>query len=147
MGNYIGKGTNNMSNVNDEKILELKAQIKEKKEKLKKAKKFVPITNCSIELDGQRHNLQVLNKEQLMMLAVKLNFYKLSADDLGLLNDFTMSGYNLEDWLTDINLKLAVVVQREEENKLQALENKLQTLLSNEKQVELEIGNIEAMLK
>jgi len=136
-----------MKNVNDEKIMELKAQIKEKKEKLKKAKKFSPITNCSIEVDGVRKNLQVLSKDELISILIKLNAYRLSAIDLGLLDEYILSGYKLEEWVTDINNKLAMVIQREEENKLQALEIKLQNLLSNEKQVELEIGSIEEMLK
>lgn len=135
-----------MSNVNDQKILELKNQIKEKKDNLKKAKKFVPITNCSIEVDGQRYNIQALPKDQLMILAVKVNVYRLSVDDLGY-SDFTISGFKLDEWITDINNKLAVIVQREEESKLQALENKLSTLLSSDKQIELEIESIASLLK
>jgi hypothetical protein len=136
-----------MSNVNDEKILELKAQIKEKKEKLKNKKKFVSVTNCSLEVDGVRYNLNVLSKEQLISLLVKLNSYKISAVDLGLLDTYMISGYKVEDWITDIRLKLEVVAHREEENKLQELESKLHVLLSNDKKVELELKDIEFMLK
>jgi hypothetical protein len=136
-----------MNNPNDEKILQLRDQIKVKKEKLKNKKKFIPVTNCSIEVDGVRNNLQVLTKELLISLAVKLNAYKMSAEDLGLADEYTISGYKLEDWITDIKLKLEVIAQREEESKLQALETKLHVLLSNDKKVELEISEIESMLK
>lgn len=105
------------------------------------------MTNCSIEVDGVRQNLQVLSKEQLISLMVKLNAYKLSAEDLGLEDNYTMSGYKLEDWITDMKLKLEVIAQREEESKLQAMETKLHVLLSNDKKVELEISEIENMLK
>jgi hypothetical protein len=136
-----------MSNVNDVKIMELRTQIEEKKSKLKKAKKFNPATNCSIELDGVRSNLQVLTKEQLISLMVKLNTYRLSAVDLNLLSEYTISGFKVDEWIADIKSKLEIVALREEENKLQELESKLYILLSTDKKVELEIGAIESMIK
>lgn len=135
-----------MGNANDTKILELKAQIKEKKNKLKKLKKFVPITNCSIEVDTVRYNLQVLNKEQLITLLVKLNSIRLSVVDLEL-EEYFISGYKIEDWISDIKSRLEILSLKEEENKLLVLENKLHTLLSTDKKVELEIDSIESMLK
>jgi len=132
---------------NDDKIMELKSQIKEKKEKLKGKKRFTPITNCSIEIDGVRCNLQVLGKEQLITLLIKLNTYRLSVIDLGLQDEYIISGYKLEEWINDIKSKLDVVSHREEENKLQLLESKLEYMLSNEKKIELEIGSIEELLK
>lgn len=125
---------------NDQKIMELKKQIEEKKIKLGKSQKFTPITNCSIELDGVRTNIQVLNKEQLTYLLVKLNSYALSAKSLEI--DFVISGYHVADWITDIKSKLDFMSRKEEENKLKMMESKLHQLLSNEKKVELEIDEI-----
>jgi len=136
-----------MANVNDEKIMELKAQIKEKKAKLKGKKKFIPVTNCSLELDGIRYNLNVLGKEQLISLLVKLNGYRLSAVDLGLLEEYIVSGFRVDEWITDIKAKLEIVVLRDEENKLQEMESKLHFLLSTDKKVELEIDAIKSMLE
>jgi len=130
-----------MANVtNDSKIMELKKQIEDKKAKLIKSQKFSPITNSSIELDGVRTNIQVLNKEQLTYLLVKLNSYALSAKSLEI--DFIISGYHVADWITDIKSKLDFVSRKEEENKLKVMESKLHELLSNEKKVELEIDEI-----
>ena len=43
---------------NDDRILELKEKIEEKKQELSgKNTKFVPVTNCIIELDGMTNNL------------------------------------------------------------------------------------------
>jgi len=125
---------------NDKKIMELKKQIEEKKNKVSKSQKFSPITNCSIEVDGIRYNIQVLTKEQLITLLVKLNSYAMSAKDLEV--DFSISGYNVSDWITDIKSKLDFVSRKEEENKLKIMESKLHQLLSNEKKVELEIDEI-----
>jgi len=132
---------------NDEKIMELKSQIKEKKANLKKLKRFIPLTNCSLDIDGTRYNLQVLNEEQLISLLVRLNSYRMSAEDLNMLQEYQISGFKVEDWITDIKLKIEIIAQRKEENKLQELESKLHTLLSNDKKVELEIDSIIESLK
>jgi len=125
---------------NDQKIMELKKQIEDKKAKLIKSQKFTPITNCSIEVDGIRYNLQVLNKEQLITLLVKLNSYRISAKDLEV--EYVISGFNVVEWIIDIKSKLDFVSRKEEENKLKVMESKLHQLLSNEKKVELEIDEI-----
>ena len=137
-----------MSNViNDSKIITLKNQISEKRKQIDKIKKFTPITNCSIEVDGIRSNIQVLVKEQLIALVIKLNSYVSSAKELGLLDEYTISGYKAEDWITDIKSKLDIVSRKDEERKLKDMEEKLDRLLSNEKKTELEINEIENMLK
>ncbi|OPH61870.1 hypothetical protein BC351_01110 [Paenibacillus ferrarius] len=136
-----------MVNNNDNKILELKKQIEEKRAKVDKSKKFTPITNCSIELDGIRHNIQVLGKEQIIQMMINLNTYILSAKDLGLLDEYVITGYNAVDWMTDLRAKLEFLNRKDEENKLKAMEAKLDKLLSNDKKIELEIGEIESLLK
>lgn len=131
---------------NDAKIIALKEQIAKKKEQLNKAKRFSPVTNCSIEIDAVRSNIQVLSKEQLVLLLIKLNAYRASAKELELLDQCVISGYNIEDWITDIKAKLEVVNYKDEEIKLRAMESKLDRLLSNEKKTELEINEIESLL-
>ena len=135
-----------MSSMNDSKIIELKKQIQEKREKLDSIKKFSPITNCSIEFNSIRFNIQATPKEQLIMLLVKLNSLKLSALNLEL-DEFTISGYKIEDWISDIKSKLDILSRKDEERKLKAMEDKLNDLLSNEKKVELEIDEIANSLK
>lgn len=132
---------------NDSKIMTLKIQIAKKREQLDSVKRFQPITNCSIEVDGIRSNIQVLSKEQLISLLVKLNSYMHSAKDLGLLEEYLISGYKVEEWIGDIKSKLDVVSRKDEELKLKVMEIKLDELLSNDKKTELELNEIENMLK
>lgn len=136
-----------MTNNNDQKILELKKQIEEKKKKLTKSRKFTPITNCSIEFEGTRHNIQVLGKESVLSLMIRINSYIMSAKELGILDDYQISGYKLTDWIEDLKARYAHITQKEEEQKLKSMESKLDQLLSNEKKVELEIDEIESLLK
>lgn len=135
-----------MTNSNDQRILELKKQIEIKKEKLGESAKFTPVTNCSIEVDGIRYNIQVLSKEQLIELMVKINSYLLSAKDLGIANEYLISGFKVEDWVTDIKSKINVISRKDEEKLLKIMESRLLKLLTDGKKVELEIDEIEAVL-
>jgi len=146
MENYIG-GLVKMANNNDHKILELKKQIEDKKKQVGKLQKFTPVTNCSIEIDGLRHNINVLSKEQILLLMVKLNSYAISANELGVLEDYNISGYNVIDWIADLKSKLSILGKKEEEAKLKAMESKLDQLLSDDKKVELELDEIANFLK
>lgn len=129
---------------NDEKILELKKQIEKKKELLKKSKRFSPVTNCIIELDGQKQNIQAMNVNDLIFLTTKLNSYYVSAMDLEL--ELKLSGYDVKEWIDDILAKIATLNVKNEEKQLKAMEDKLTKLLSNDKKVELEINEIESLL-
>ena len=132
---------------NDSKIMTLKTQIINKRKQFDGVKKFSPITNCSIEVDGIRSNIQVLSKEQLISLLVKLNSYKNSANDLGLLEEYNISDYKIGEWIADIKSKLNIVSRKDERLKLKSMEDKLDELLSSDKKTELEINEIEALLK
>jgi hypothetical protein len=132
---------------NDEKIIKLKQQIEEKRKSLSKAKKFVPITNCILELDGITTNIQILSKEKLALLLVKLNLYKMSMENLNMSFDkIIISGYDVRDWIMDILAKTDIIHYKEEEQKLKTMEDKLEKLLSNEKKTELAIDEIAKML-
>lgn len=130
---------------NDKKILELKNKIKEKREKLNSIGRFNPVTNCILDLDGVKNNIQVLKKDQLVLYACKLQNYKHSAKELGY--ELNIGGFAIDDWLKDIVARIDILSVKEEETKLKAMEDKLSTLLSNRKKVELEIEAIESMLQ
>jgi hypothetical protein len=136
-----------MSNTNDQRILTLKKQITEKKEKIGRGTRFAPVTNCSIEVDGIRHNIQVLPKDQLIVLMVKLNSYFMSAKALNVQDEYIISGYHVPEWIADIQSRIDILSRKNEENQLKAMEDKLSKLLSERKKVELEIDEIESMLK
>lgn len=136
-----------MSSINDNKILKLKEEIAKKKEELKNISRFSPVTNCSLELYGERYNINTLQKDKIIELMVVLNSLQLSAKDLELLEDYIISGYKPIEWITDLKAKLSILTQKAEENKLKQMETKLDKLLSDDKKVELELNDIENMLK
>ena len=132
---------------NDAVIFDLKKKIEEKKKALKATEKFTPHTNCSLELDGARVNLHTLTKDSIVALLVKLNAYRLSAKDLGLLEDFKVSGYSVGEWIKDLQCKLMNVNRTVEEARLKAMEAKLHNLLSHDTKVELELNEIAGSLE
>ena len=134
-------------NKNDDRILELKKQVEDKKKELTNKKtRFVPVTNCILEMDGMTLNLNVLSENTLILLWIRLNAYRMSAADLGL-DKFEISGYDLEDWITDVKARLEVIATKREENNLKAMEAKLDKLLSEDKKTELELDSIAELLK
>lgn len=129
---------------NDERVLQLKEIIDKKKLELKGAKKFTPLTNCILDLEGQKYNLNVLRLNDLQLLLVRLNMYLMSAKDLKI--NLEISGYNIAEWITDIKCKIEIFEYKKKEAELKTLEVKLDKMLSDEKKAELELDEIAALL-
>ena len=129
---------------NDERVLQLKKIIDEKKSDLKTVKRFTPLTNCVLSLDNQNYNLNVLQLDDLKLLLVKLNMYLMSANDLDMGLD--ISGYNISEWMADVKSKMEIFEYKKKESELKMLETKLDKMLSDEKKTELELDEIAALL-
>lgn len=129
---------------NDERVLQLKKLIETKKAELS-TQRFVPITNCVLDMEDKKYNLNVLQEKELEFLMVKLNAYSMSADNLKI--NLVISGYGVNEWLTDISGKLAIITDKKKRDELKALEAKLNKMLSDEKKTELELDEIAALLK
>ena len=133
-------------NKNDDRILELKKQVENKKKEIaEKNVKFVPETNFVIEINGIKTNINVLNEKDLKSLLVILNMYRMSAVDLEM-NDFEISGYKVNQWMNDVKSKINMKTLKREETELKELESKLDKLLSDDKKTELELDSIAAFL-
>ena len=133
-----------MATKNDERVLQLKQVIDKKKSEIKGIKKFMPLTNCVLDLEGQKYNLNVLQFDDLQLLLVRLNMYLMSVKDMGI--NLEISGYNLVKWITDIKCKIEIFEYKKKEAELKALEDKLDKMLSDEKKTELELDEIAALL-
>ena len=131
---------------NDEKILQLRAAIKVKKDTFKTLIKFTPKTNCIIIMNGQSTNINVLKADELQVLAVRLHGYATSAKELGF-TTFNFSGYSVADWLDDTLNKLKQLQLTTEKQELSKMEQRLEELLSADKRTELELDQLETLLK
>lgn len=136
-----------MKTKNDDRIIELKRQIETKRNELLAAKqRFVPETNCVLELEGTTYNLNVCTADTLKLLLIRLNAYLMSAQALQIKIP-EISGYDIAAWMSDIDNKIHGLNIKEEENKLKQMESKLNKLLSDDKKTELEIDEIAFLLE
>jgi hypothetical protein len=135
-----------MAQKNDERIMQLKKIIEEKRQELaSKPTRFNPITNCLLVFDKVTYNLHIDSSE---MLLIKLNALLISAKDLEINTSTLMiSGSSLDDWITDVEANLEVQRYKAEKKKLDMLEKQLTALLSDDKQTELQIDSLEELLK
>ena len=107
--------------------------------------RFNPVTNCLLVLDKVTYNLHIDSNE---MLLIKLNSIALSAKDLGISTaTLEISGSSLDDWIVDVKAYLKVKSYKSEKKKLDMLEKQLTALLSDDKQTELQIDSLAAMLE
>lgn len=132
-----------MATKNDERVLQLKKLIEEKRSELS-TERFVPMTNLVLDMDDKKYNLNVLQENELRFLMIKLNAYAMSADDLK--EELVISGYDVNAWLADICGKLAIMTDKKKRDELKVLEAKLDKMLSDEKKTELELDEIAALL-
>ena len=95
-------------------------------------------------LNLMTNNLHTCDSDKLALLLVKLNLYKKEAENLDI--DFVISGYSIDDWITDIKNKFDITKTKAEIYNLKTMESKLDELLSEDKKTELEIDDIAALL-
>lgn len=127
---------------NDEVVLELRGQVNAKKKLLKDTEKFSPKTNCSLQLDGERFNLNVIEKPTILLLLGKLQGLKTSLYTILPDESLEIGGFSVDLWIGDLKNKFSTLNRKLEEERLKKLEEKLYNLLSLDTKVELEIENI-----
>lgn len=143
---------------NDERILKLKKSIEEKRTEIEKIGKYVPVTTCIIQPKfGEKINLHVLDENELVLLlswlkAIGIGFSDYveydSLEDIDLeVSEPKISGFSIADWEEDIKNLLRQKKIKAKKLQLNAMEKKLTALLSEDKRTELELDDIEALLK
>lgn len=130
------------TSINDATILKLKEQIESKKKLISGATRFSPITNCMLTFNGERHNLNVLDKDAILLLIAQLNSLHKSLFEVLPEETLMISSFTVIDWITDLKNKYTILNRRHEEDRLKRLETKLHNLLSTDKKVELEINDL-----
>jgi hypothetical protein len=135
-----------MATENDKVILKLKKEIEAKKASLKGVKKFEPVTNCNLTLDGNRYNIHVADKETLLLLISKIATMEIGLNAVLPNEDLTIGGFTSKEWLRDLTEKFANLNISTEEKRLKTLEDKLHNLLSTDTKVGLEIEDLKSQI-
>ena len=132
----------------DAKVQKLMATVKARRAKVGKLKKPQWITPCSLVLPGcERLSIQVCSDLGLLafacgtLLRMKVDIESASKElDVEVKADW--QSYPIDDWITDIKLRIQVTQVKAEQEKLTKLEAKLNTLLSPEQRREIELASI-----
>lgn len=137
----------------DEKVQRLIAEVKRRRAELSALKKPQWLTCCSLQLPGfERINIQV--EQDLTILAVAIGVLSRMRGSIesvfasiNLVAPANWNGYLIEDWISDLQLRLKITQIQNQQKHLAKLELALDGLLSPEQRRELELARIEQELK
>ena len=133
-------------NDNDTMILNLKKQVEDKTKLLKNNERFSPKTNCSLSLDNDRHNLNVIDKPTILLLLAKLQSLRTSLNTILPDEKLVISGYDVDLWIEDLKSRFNTLNRKLEEERLLVLKQKLHSLLTSDTKVELEIEDLKSQI-
>ena len=139
----------------DKQTMDLIKKVQQQKEEIAKAEKPNWITNCSftyIEGSAKTVNLHVCRDvRDMVCIAAFLKdreaSYKAVAVDMKVdAPDFTWDGFSVSDWMKDIKTRIDKVQIESKKKKLEALEARLNKIVSPELRAEMELAAIAAEL-
>jgi hypothetical protein len=144
-----------MSNDRDKLIQELFKVVQDKKMAIAKAEKPSWLTNCAFRYYKESSistNLQVCSDvEELVhimaLLIEKNNSFNKAQEMLGTNLDFKWFGFTFEDWSADISTRINKIEIAKKKKELHELEVRLDKLVSPELKAQLELEEIQKMLK
>jgi hypothetical protein len=136
----------------DKKTRELFAIVQKKKSEIKAAEKPQWKTNCAFyftESPKDPLNIQISNDTGALVRALAFLYekdasYKAAAKDLGVDIPFSWHGYSVDTWKVDIQARINKIQIEKKKKELEALEKRLDAILSPELKAEMEL---EAIMK
>ena len=118
---------------NDKKIFNLKEKLEIKKKALGKKPNVALKTNCVFTLFGNTYNLHVMNEFELSMV---LNMFS------GLNKEMKVGNFTVNDYIFDIQNKLALLDYNNCLASIKSMESKLNALISSETKTSIEIDKL-----
>ena len=139
-----------MSKDLDEKALALLNEVKAKKEEIQKLNKVNHVTNLTFyyPVESRQINLNTIlsvNKLVELFAFIKNNIEtkENSAKILGVINfESKFENYTLSEWTEDFKTKISIINIKQLKEDLKFKEDKLNSLISEEKRKELEFERI-----
>jgi len=140
----------------DSKTLELIKKVQQQKQEIAKAERPNWVTNCSfsyIEGSSKTVNLHVCRDVREMVCVVAFlkereKSYISAVKELGVdAPEFKWNGFSVSDWVNDVKTRIDKVQIADKKKKLEALEDRLNKIISPELRAELELEAIAAELE
>lgn len=142
--------TSKMENQKDKQVQELFKIVQQKKAEIIKAEKPNWLTNCSFGYNkdsSARQNIQVVSDvEELIsilgFLIEKEKGFDAAQQVLGTSETFKWLGFTVEEWQSDIQTRINKIQISKKKKELDAIETKLNSLVSKEMREALELAEI-----
>lgn len=140
----------------DTKTLELIKLVNQQKAEISKALKPNWITNCNFSYNENSANIINIHVESnirnlvgiVAFLIEKERSYKEAAEKLGVeAPAFQWNGFSPADWSEDIKMRINKIQITSKQKKLEALEARLNSIISPELRAQMELDAIESELK
>lgn len=137
-----------MDSERDNYVLRLIEDIKTKEKELGKKPTFSPKTTCIFTFNNNKINIHTLDVGNVNFYLVYFNSFYLSAIDLSI-DPATViyEGFSINDWIYDLHQRANMLEWAQKSNQCTELKNKLDKLLSEDKQKELQLNNIADLIK
>ena len=135
----------------DDQIRQLYYTVKQKREEVEAAEaRPTWRTNCAFRFEADQnskvYNLQTADKDTLLLIAGTLLYreeiYAKGVEALGVKSKFTWLGYSVEDWMTDLKLRMNKLELSTKKAELAKLEKKLNAILPESLRVQIELEEI-----
>lgn len=137
---------------NDAKVMDLRIEVDKRKSKLVEVK-FMPKTNCQLQLSGRKYNLHTCDGDIALNLAMELNMRLMAASALPAPfspvanpEEIIMCGYKIKDWMDDLYQAVEVNKYKKERRRLESLEAELDSMLSDDIRNGMRLDEIEKSL-
>jgi len=137
-----------MSDKLDKKVAQMMDEVKKRRARVGSLKKPQWTTTCSLQLPGmERINIQVVKDLPLLAYACgtlrrMAEDIKSAAKELDIEIEPKWQNYLIDDWISDIKLRVQVTQIKAEQEKLDKLEARLMPLISDEQRREMELEAI-----
>ena len=130
---------------NDKSIIALKADIENKRKNVGTKPIFSPKTKCMFAFNGVNYNINVLKQSELELLHVQLNNLVESAEEFNY--NLYIDSCLVTDLIDDIKSKINVIKYNNDVKKFEQLENKLDSLMSEDIKTELTLKELAEAIK
>lgn len=143
-----------MANETDKMVQQLFEVVQKKKAEIAKAEKPSWATNCAFRYNKDSSastNIQVCSdvEELIHMLAFlcdKKRGFNEAQELLGTTHKFRWLGFSFEDWSGDIKTRIDKIQITNKKKELEALESRLDKLVSPELKAQMELAEISKLL-
>lgn len=135
----------------EDQIRQLYYTVKQKREEVEAAEaRPTWRTNCAFRFEADQnskvYNLQTADKDTLLLIAGTLiqkeDAYIKGAEALEVKSTFKWLGYSVEDWMTDLKLRMNKLELSTKKAELARLEKKLNLILPESLRVQIELDEI-----